>query len=290
MNWTSLNNVFSSNESAKQFIINSNLIPHRMDCEYCEKKMIPRKNKNSSFNVLWYCPQCQTTLPLFYNSFFQTCRSNYHLYLKIIYCFSQDYDLKQTYQETKMNNDSICDLFFSLRLKCFSFYKKNQKKIGGLGLEVQVDETFLSKRKNNKGRYTSKYWVVGGICQATNEIFLVPTLERNEETLKEIIFENVEFGSFIITDCWKGYNFFDKNNPNPYTHDSVNHKENFINPITGSHTQSIERLWLEFKMMKKKRRGLKIDNLDFYIGEFIFRKNILNKSSDKFLEILKIIK
>ena len=38
-----------------------------------------------------------------------------------------------------------------------------------------------------------------------------------------------------------------------FDHEMVNHQSNFVDPMTGAHTQSVERSWLDakIKIMKK---------------------------------------
>ena len=47
------------------------------------------------------------------------------------------------------------------------------------------------------------------------------------------------------TDQWKGYHRV--NSSMCFTHKTVNHSENFINPQDETHTQAIESLWGKFK-------------------------------------------
>jgi hypothetical protein len=98
----------------------------------------------------------------------------------------------------------------------------------------------------------------------------------------------VKVESIIKTDCWKGYNWLDTTSD--YTHKTVNHKLQFVNPNDGTNTQKIERLWLEVKEMKRKRRGFSIDHLDEYVAEFIWRHNVLRQSSNKFCSVLELAK
>jgi hypothetical protein len=67
------------------------------------------------------------------------------------------------------------------------------------------------------------------------------------------------------------------------------YKKEFINHHDGTHTQKIERLWLEVKEMKRKRRGLRIDHLEDYIQEFIWRRNLLRHAKNKFYEVVRIV-
>ncbi|GAA53179.1 hypothetical protein CLF_109714 [Clonorchis sinensis] len=40
-----------------------------------------------------------------------------------------------------------------------------------------------------------------------------------------------------------------------YTHETINHTENFVDPTTGTHTQTIESLWHVYKMQNKHQCG-----------------------------------
>jgi hypothetical protein len=64
----------------------------------------------------------------------------------------------------------------------------------------------------------------------------------------------------------------------------------FVNPEDGTNTQKIERLWLELKEMKRKRRGFKIQGLNDYVQEFIWRRNVLRHSSNNFYAVLDLAK
>ncbi|KAI5154518.1 hypothetical protein ENBRE01_3393, partial [Enteropsectra breve] len=75
-------------------------------------------------------------------------------------------------------------------------------------------------------------------------------------TLGPIITARVEYGSTVWTDEHPTYIAFFKNNPN-YTHKTVNHKKNFVDPETGAHTQNIENHWSQFKNLKEKKNIIK---------------------------------
>lgn len=75
-------------------------------------------------------------------------------------------------------------------------------------------------------------------------------------------------GSIIHSDCWKAY---DSLNKTKYTHYTVNHSKNFVDPDTGVHTQNIERLWRDIRgsIPKYCRRGY---NFKHYLAEFMFKQ------------------
>lgn len=47
-------------------------------------------------------------------------------------------------------------------------------------------------------------------------------------------------GSIIVTDCWRAYNTLAQYHIDHYT---VNHTQNFVEPLTQAHTNTVERKW-----------------------------------------------
>ena len=62
--------------------------------------------------------------------------------------------------------------------------------------------------------------------------------DRSEATLLPLIQHYVLPGSIVYSDEWAPYNIL-AHTPQ-YTHHTVNHSEDFVNPTTGVHTQGIE--------------------------------------------------
>ena len=56
-----------------------------------------------------------------------------------------------------------------------------------------------------------------------------------------------------------------------FTHRTVNHSVNFVNPINGVHTQNIESYWNKHKSQIKKMHGCRREFLPSYIQEFMWR-------------------
>ena len=64
--------------------------------------------------------------------------------------------------------------------------------------------------------------------------------DRTAATLLPTIGGSVRPGSTVHSDLWLAYNGVGALG---FQHSTVNHSFNFVDPVTGSHTQNIERSW-----------------------------------------------
>jgi len=99
----------------------------------------------------------------------------------------------------------------------------------------------FSRLKNQVGRVLPQQWVFGGLCRETGDCFLIPVPNRSKEPLMPIISANILPGTTIVSDQWRAYNAI--GTLRGISHQSVNHSLNFVDSITGTNTQRIERLW-----------------------------------------------
>lgn len=85
--------------------------------------------------------------------------------------------------------------------------KIENEKIGGPGLNVELDETHIYTPKYHRGRiYRHQLWWFDGICRETNEIFVVSVTSRSKRELHRLIIQYEHPLSFIHTYSWVGYN------------------------------------------------------------------------------------
>ena len=159
-------------------------------------------------------------------------------------------------------------------------WKGNQEPIGGQGVEVEIDETLMARRKYNRGRISQQVWVFGGIERESKRKIIVPLtdgqegLQRNKETLIPIIKKYIKPGSVIYSDKWGAYSTLSSHG---YTHYQINHSANFVDPQDCSiHTQNIESLWRCFKK-HSKRPGMQTAYMEQYVLRFLFLQNFERK-------------
>ena len=152
---------------------------------------------------------------------------------------------------------------------CIEYTELRAQKLGGENCTVVIDETQYVKRKKPHGRLipNSDIWIFGGICRETKKMFAVPVFDRSTNTLLS-----------LISDCWSAYNTI-TSLPQNYQHETVNHSQNFVDPVTGAHTQHIKRYWPKIKKTKKKYEGVRRGEVESDAAEAIWRNNCMVKSS-----------
>ena len=107
-------------------------------------------------------------------------------------------------------NKSAVDWYNFCRDICLNIIKLDNKKIGGPGHIVEIDESKFGKQKFRRGRPVNGKWVLGGIDWDTGETFFKVVEDRSAETLLPILIDNIHPDSIVISDCWKSYNSVSK--------------------------------------------------------------------------------
>ena len=152
------------------------------------------------------------------------------------------------------------------------------------GVTVHCDESFVGgKRKYNRGRVpqVQQRWVFGIIDNLNHKCYIEFVRKRDINTIIPIITRHVRPGCTINTDGAKVYKHLDFMN---YTRNFVNHKDFYVDPITGVHSNWIENLWSNLKIKLKSLRGSQDNMLDGHIDEYIYRYN--RKNEGNFFEML----
>lgn len=152
-----------------------------------------------------------------------------------------------------------------------------------LNVIVEIDEAKVGKRKYNEGRIIKDQWVFGAIERVSGKMFIVPVKDRTSTTLFDIIYRRIARGSIIHSDSWCAYNNL---NINGYSHFTVNHSRNFVDPQTGVHTQNIERLWRDMRAAIP-RFGIVEEHYIHYLAEFVFKRRYsFNERIEAFFNIM----
>ena len=137
-----------------------------------------------------------------------------------------------------------------------------------------TDSEAIEENDRNHGRRIDGPWVFG--LKKGDDCRLSYIQKRDRETLIPIIQREVVENSVIHSDEWRAYSNLNDFN---YIHQTVNHQENYVNPVTGAHTQAIERSWLDSKIrILKKMRGVTPQTFQSHLDYFCWRQ--MRKSHD----------
>ncbi|XP_068240034.1 uncharacterized protein [Palaemon carinicauda] len=188
----------------------------------------------------------------------------------------------------QLGSHTLVDWYNFCREVCEQVLILDNKKIGGPGHIVEVDESKFGKRKYNIGHKVEGTWVFGGIDRETRETFFRVVEKRNAETLISALKEQVLPGTTIISDCWKGYG---KVKDHDFKHFTVNHSVNYVDPNDPTvHTNTIESQWRVLKRSLLPRFGTQKTLYESYFAEYCIRKRYIEKSVCPFRAFLQLIK
>jgi hypothetical protein len=162
---------------------------------------------------------------------------------------------------------------------CGTWIWANKPKLGGFGNIVEMDEShFAGAQKYGKGRILGAdpwkdwhKWVFAMSLRGSLDCVLKSVDSSCSRAIViPIINDNCADGTIFCSDGWKAYaNLSDHVQLEDTSIFSVNHTKNYVDPQTGAHTQSIERLWRECNNYLP-RYGLKPKDLDSYLSAFMW--------------------
>ena len=142
---------------------------------------------------------------------------------------------------------------------------------------VHVDETAIgSRHKYNKGRIpkVTTHWLFGIIDQRNHKVHVEFVNKRDHDHIIPIITCHCTPGCVINSDGAKVYKTLNMMN---YVHNTVIHKDYFVDPVTKVHTNWIENFWSNLKSVLKSVRGSQGSMMDRHIDEYIYRYNRKNE-------------
>ena len=278
---TELGAVTSTIDSTIHFFRENNLLKNGKFCERCELWMSHITDASLGDSYVWRCTSCQKKVMIREGSFWEGQKLSLSVYVQILFLFAHNVSSGQAIK--MLAGEAGANSIYTW----FNFYRDIMSRtlleapirLGGPDTIVEIDESIWgNKRKYNRGRISkTNDWIFGLIQRDTGKVALFIVNNRSAAELIPHIQNIVLPGTTIISDQWAAYNSL---NTLGYVHLTVNHSENFVDPATGAHTQTIESFWSHSKAIFKNMRGSKRNQLPAHLDEVMFRWN--NKGTPLF--------
>ncbi len=143
----------------------------------------------------------------------------------------------------------------------------NVCKLGGPGKSVQIDETMLnykckSYRGRSPGNRTDALVIAEIMDNKVTRIYAKVISDKLATTMLPIICNQVVPGSVVHTDEHRSYS---RLSANGYIHGTVCHKYNFVDRVTGVHTQAVESINNLIKICIKNKQGVLTEEREEFI-------------------------
>lgn len=258
------------NEFVKDILLlTGNIVSTSNQCNECligEVKLYNRKDAPILLERKCSNGMCRKKSSIFKHEWFVN--KNMNTMLTIMAYFVNNNTVASCIRDTAYNEKTVYSYFKFFRELTQIRLDNDNLMLGGVDVEVEIDETHLFTRKYNQGSILASQavWLFGIIERDSKLCYVEKVENRNAQTLYNIVATRVRPESVIYSDCWRGYSLIDRN----FSVLKVNHKLNFVDPVNRSiHTNNIERLW---RSLKERMRGVSIENYEIHLDEFMFRK------------------
>ena len=272
------------------------VIAETQQCIFCGGPMHFQKSSNTWY---WVCTRrvdgvkCNRgKFAVRKGTFFEKSRLPIATILWIVWHFLHRLSEDQCKQYTNIgqkNCNLIVNMYARCREVCGCWIWANKPKLGGYGTIVEIDEShFAGRQKYGKGRILgvdpwkdSYKWVFGLTLRGSLDCVLKSVdSARSRAIVVPIITENCKDGTIFCSDGWKSYVDLPEHvNLQDTSIFAVNHTQNYVDPDTGAHTQSIERLWRDCKDFLPPY-GLKPQHLDSYLSAFMWFRYVKQRKLD----------
>jgi hypothetical protein len=96
--------------------------------------------------------------------------------------------------------------------------------------------------------------------------------DRCTNTLRQYFQISAAVGNRVTTDGWRGYLFLAHEG---WRHGPINHLHGFVCPVTGFHTNTIERQWRDMKSYCRDFLPLSEPKFEVFLYDWLYRKQRL---------------
>ncbi|XP_050501146.1 uncharacterized protein LOC126881127 [Diabrotica virgifera virgifera] len=237
---------FADNFNALVWCAMRLIIKNSILCNICNISKNLIKRNSFSDGYIWKCHGCGQRTSVIRDGSFSKSLLPLKKMIIIIYGFANDFPQTQIKIESGVGSPTIVDWCNFCREVCTRYLQEHPVEIGGFDengepITVEIDESYFSPRKYNRGAYRPGRWIFGAVERNSGKLFVITVAAKSEEILLPIISRMILPGSIIVSDGWRAYANIGRLEGGVYEHRVVIHQQNFVDPDDASvHTQTIE--------------------------------------------------
>jgi transposase-like protein len=169
-----------------------------------------------------------------------------------------------------------CAYRMGMQIRKLMNHADYQEMLGGIEQQIEIDEAYMGGRRAGKaGRGAAGKTVVMGMRERNGYIRCKVIPDASQKSLREVFKANIEPGTMISTDEWRGYSLVIGDG---HKHGTVCHGRGeyvkFDNEGYRHDTNALESFW---RLFKASVRGTHVQisktYAEAYLNEFTFRQN-----------------
>lgn len=264
--------VFQEEAVALEYLVQQNCLRVPEHCDHCGRKM--KLKQRSKSLTMYKCCACGRGQSMLKNTFFGNSKLPAHKILSICYKLLCRGQHQTIVAETKRTPETVTNwtgLLHELVATDLEAIDAEGPQLGGPDKIVEVDESKFGKMKPPWfGHHVEGVWLVG-TKERGGQFRVTRVDDRSAPSLNFVIEQWVQPGSWVYTDCWKGYRDADLLAMGMDRHGTVNHSKYFKDPDTQVHTNSIEGMWSALKRRIPPRARTAAD-IDGYLSMFMWER------------------
>nr|VZI12776.1 unnamed protein product [Spirometra erinaceieuropaei] len=250
-----------------QYLQAKGLLATEVRCR-CRKSMTLRILRQHTDGFAFRCNKCGTKRALRTGSVFKDSRLTLSKAMRTAVAFLEGNGVVRCAAVVGIGVTAAVQWYDIWRDVCSKALLKEAKQLGGPEVEVQVDETLITRRKYNVARLRNEHWILGMYDTCKRKAIFEQVNDRSWSSLKAVIKKWVAPGSIIVTAQWKAYA---KLSEEGYRHETVNHSKNFVDPTSRKNTNAIEAYWSRLKKKLRERGPTKGRRIWAYLDEAQYR-------------------
>lgn len=178
----------NSDEEFQAWLVSMGLLHASRQCHLCHNPMTLSTDGRNALS--WRCRRrsqhdSQPTIGFKKGTFFEGAHLSYKEVFQLAYYWADEVSIDDATRQTQVNHEHVVDWYSKFRNVCRLYLRRHPIQIGGPGVTVYADETFMTKKHGRRGRHVRRFkkWVFAMVEHGTGIAMCYRVHRRNAATL-----------------------------------------------------------------------------------------------------------